>query len=98
MPQSINADEILANVLKARHFKVSNDRSRREIKLKQNTHNLINSRDSLLWYVNNTTTPALKTRLTNDLYKMSSKIDDNTFKLYVLGKRDNLIKLYIIDD
>ena len=89
--ESINADKILANIISARHFQVSNDRLRKEIKIKQNTHNIVNNRERLLFYVNTTTTPALKQRLTDDIYKMDKKIDNNIFNLYVLGKRDNII-------
>jgi hypothetical protein len=89
--ESINADKILANMISARYFQVSNDRLRKEIKIKQNTRNLVNNRERLLYYVNTTTTPALKSRLTDDLYNMNKKIDTNIFNLYVLGKRDNII-------
>jgi len=86
--QAINADAILAGMLKARHFHEANERFRRDVRLKQNTHNLINKRDSLLWHVQNTTTPALRDRLRKDLYNIGEKLDDNFFKMHVLGKRD----------
>lgn len=89
--ESINADKILANMINVRHFQVSNDRLRKEIKIKQNTHNIVNNRERLLYYVDANTTPALKQRLTDDIYKMNKKIDNNIFNLYVLGKRDNII-------
>ena len=89
--ESIDADKILANMINVRHFQVSNDRLRKEIKIKQNTRNLVNNRERLLYHVNTTTTPSLKLRLTNDLFNMSKKIDNNIFNLYVLGKRDNII-------
>ena len=88
--QAIRADNLLANMLKTHNFQVANSRLRHEFVLKHKTNNLTYERDRLKGHIHQTTLPALQKHLTERLYNINHKIDNNLFQLHVLGKQ-NLI-------
>jgi hypothetical protein len=78
-------------MISSRNNQVANERLRTEIRIKQNMNNLIDNRDRLKSYVDRTITPALKSRLQNELYQINKKLDDSFFNLHILNKTNNLI-------